>query len=226
MNVIILAAGRNLRLKGIVPAYHKPLLIVNGIPLISKLVAQALTFTNTRRVIIVCAPQNVEAISEVITGDPRIMLIIQREPDGVLNALNIGLSATNDDHCVLFCGDNVIGSDAWNSCEAKTMDPSDTTLYVHGHYTEDPTEALKFTYIQDGDWREKEPIDTDSSLDTFCWVGPLVFNCLAMDEAIQQFTEEFPDRTNSIGQVFNYYEDEFECVEAQSSDMGLPEDLL
>ena len=65
MDLIILAAGRNERLHGTVPAFMKPLLLVDGQPLIVRLVREALdagvleTYDEVGRVIVVAAPQNV-----------------------------------------------------------------------------------------------------------------------------------------------------------------------
>ena len=43
MDVVVLAAGKNERLEGVVAPYHKPLIVLNGRPLIKSLVIDAYT---------------------------------------------------------------------------------------------------------------------------------------------------------------------------------------
>jgi GTP:adenosylcobinamide-phosphate guanylyltransferase len=66
VDTVILAAGRGARLNGIAAPFHKPLLIVNGMPLIVQLVRAAhATFRGsdeTARVVVVVAPENAQAI--------------------------------------------------------------------------------------------------------------------------------------------------------------------
>jgi len=230
MDIIILAAGRNERLNGIVPPYHKPVLVINGKPLISQLVesvAPLLKLYTTKdsapRIIIVCAPQNAEAICSVLPKIPEILIVIQRECDGVLNALRIGLSVTTENVVTMVCADNVIDRQTWY---LPPFNPTDddaysSTLFVHGQYMSD-FEANKFTYISENIWYEKTPTTANM---IFCWLGPIVFSKYTMEDAITSFMRDNPNDTNSIGRVFNYYDSMTRIIESRNIDIGLPENL-
>lgn len=232
MDIIILAAGKNERLKGIVPPFHKPMLVINGRPLIAQLVeaVQSLTKLHTApgvtpRIIIVCAPQNINALTTVLPMIDNMLFVVQREADGVLNAVRTGLSVTTDTTVTLLCADNVIALTTWllDPFKRNTTIELDT-LYIHGQFMSADT-VEQFTYFSHGKWFEKTPVVGDSSARRFCWLGPLTFNASLMRSAINRYTVDHPSENQSIGRVLNYYTGERQMIVSDALDIGLPENL-
>lgn len=224
MDVIILAAGKNERLKGIIPPYHKPLLVVNGQSLINQLVITASQFPSVEDIIIVCAPQNAMALDAVLPSLANLRFIVQREGGHVINAVRIGLAATTAKTVVLLCADNVIAPSTWQKPPFKnTAEFDDQALYVHGQIM-DSAAAQHFTYHVGGIWREKTSYAGYAPF-VFCWLGPLVFNVDNMRAAIRRHVSKHPQDLNSLGRAFNEYAGEVLTIESETIDIGLPENL-
>jgi len=219
MDLIVLAAGRNERLKGVVPAFLKPLLVVDGQPLIARIVDD---FTRARNamghgdVIIVASPSNVDLLTQVLT--PGCLFIIQPEPTGIVDALRLGLRVTTMDHAAMVCADNLIEPSAWLEPPFHSV-PLDERLYVHGRSLP-ASAAARMTYFskRHDAWIEKvTPRDEDP---VFCWLGPIAFKVDEMREILHHKTE-----TQQLGPLFNYYQYEVVRVESQSRDLGTIEEL-
>jgi molybdopterin-guanine dinucleotide biosynthesis protein A len=232
MDIIILAAGKNERLKGIVPPFHKPLLVINGRPLITQLVEAVRSLTSlhatpgvTPRIIIVCAPQNISALTAVLPMVDNMLFVIQREADGVLNAVRTGLAVATDTTAMLLCADNIIALSTWSLEPFYRESTTDhDALYVHGQFIPAP-EVERFTYFSDGKWFEKTSVVGSSPAQKFCWLGPLVFNTALMRDAIDRFSVDYPTERQSVGRVFNYYTGNCWTIVSDALDIGLPENL-
>ena len=94
-----MAGGSNERLKSVIPSFHKPLLVINGRPLVVDIVDKLLQATSSSdRVIVVCSPHNVNAIADVVsrvalTGADEIDFVVQPQPIGIVDATVRGLRA-------------------------------------------------------------------------------------------------------------------------------------
>lgn len=107
MDVIILAAGENVRLQAVgLPPGMKPLMIVENEVLIRRLCRQARALTNGD-IIIVCSPTNV---TEVIfaTQDYASHYVIQPKPEGPCDAVDRAIKLGDADDVMLLMGDNHI----------------------------------------------------------------------------------------------------------------------
>lgn len=107
MDVIILAAGENVRLQvaGLAPG-RKPLLMREGEVLIRRLCRQARE-NPCDRIVIVASPRNVEDIV-FATKDFNPMYVVQPDAAGPQAAFRLGLELTRDDRVMLLMGDNFI----------------------------------------------------------------------------------------------------------------------
>lgn len=190
---IILAAGRNTRLRGVVPSYHKPLMIVNGRPLVVSLVKNTLLVTETVTVLV--SPENCGPIAEVLDCndvlDHRVNLVVQPSARGPGDGLYRALQATTAERIVLVCGDNVVPvQDLLNTVdtdEFATRQPNLVTASVM--LTTDEADARRFTRIPEklDEFIETDPAYLDlhdawagrgywSDKHYRCWVGPLIFD--------------------------------------------------
>lgn len=222
MDAIILAAGRNDRLKGYVPAYLKPLILINGEPLIVTL-AQELMLHTEGKIVVVVAPQNAAQIVEVVETrlghHNRTRYVLQPQASGPAGALRLGVEVVNDGSAVmLVCADNVIPPDDFSEC---------TSAYYHSMGTAVCTrelpraEAERFTRVYE-DRVIEGPLSPGEREDTGpfkCWVGPLVFNTKRLLNAIsdQPNTSLVSAYLNKAGPLTP--------VDGNTSDIGVPEAL-
>ena len=216
MDTVILAAGKGERLDGISAPYHKPLIVVNGLPIIRHAVEHALLLGDDR-IIVVVAPENATPIAHVLKDIDNIDMIVQRTPRGPGDALYTGLKLVNTDRVLVLMGDNLSSQkDVRSVVQAGT--PAVGTRELPAH------EAERFTFWDDHfkEWREKIPIL--GSDDYHCWVGPLYVETEEMKIAIESWvgTEhgEVP-----IGPLFNRFSDGFRMMPVSTIDIGIPEAL-
>ncbi len=228
MDLIILAAGRNERLRGTVPAFMKPLLLVDGQPLITRIVNDTLTsnaldgYGGQGDVIVVASPQNVGALAEVLPhGLP--LFIVQPEPTGVNHAARLGLRISRSSHAALICADNLIEPTAWQQHPFRVGDTKEDILYVHGRDLPQ-VQAERLTYDVGGCWYEKDLTGIGALSSAFCWLGPLVFNVSNMQAAIDALLTR--QDTPSLGLAFNYYPSAVRHVTSMSRDLGVKEELI
>lgn len=138
MHTIILAAGNGSRLDGIVPIGLKPLLLVNGEPLIKRLVRQAAGVSND--ITVVVSPTNVGPIIELI--GPSLDYVVQPTPFGPGDALLRGLRGWDDARCMVLLGDNWLPDGTIEAVRHVTAE-----LIISGFSTSARKHALRFTRI-------------------------------------------------------------------------------
>lgn len=170
MDAVILAAGKGERLAGIMPRYHKPLLVVNGRPLVRTAVEHAIA-AGAGRIVVVVAPENAMVINEVL-GDLPAFMIVQRVARGPGDGLLHGLEVCLDSRALVLMGDNVL---TFEDVRDVAQHPR-LAVGVRKVFGND--EAARFTRLRtDNTWVEKIPIDPeldlDSNGDITAWVGPI-----------------------------------------------------
>lgn len=183
MDAVILAGGRGSRMFDLVPEYHKPLLQVDGIPLVCRAVDLAHAAGVSIPVVVV-APQNAEAIENAL-GDRQAALIVQRRPRGPGHALALGLSVHTrpkpSDRVLLLLADNVSTKD-----DVAAVAAYQTAVGIR---CIPRTEAHRFTRYENGMWLEKimlNDTDNDDVPDVTCWIGPVVGDRERMTEAVHR----------------------------------------
>lgn len=231
MDTVILAAGRGSRLDGIAAPFHKPLLVVNGKPLIRQCVELADEAAGGGSIIIVAAPENAAPISHVLNGagHGRVDIIIQREPKGPGHALLTGLKLVTTNDVLVLLGDNVVSAiDVERVVEGRCEN-------VIGVSNMPLSEAQRFTRLRhtsDGQfkWVEKVPVTEDDDPHeagtAVCWVGPVKLNASKMEKAIRADISSggTVGREIPIGPLFNKL-GEFSTMQVTSIDIGVPEAL-
>ena len=178
MDLIVLAAGRNERLKHIVPPYMKPVLVINGEPLIKTIVREALC-NPVGHLVVVVAPENAAAIAYVLRPYLRnVDLIVQPDATGPLDAAFRALQLCQSELVTIVCADNVIPPATLREalCDDR---PSISTSMIT------VSEAERFTRVKpngrliDGPYSEQE----DRALTERCWIGPVTVHRQRFDAA-------------------------------------------
>lgn len=181
MDAVILAAGRGSRAVDAAPEFMKPLLEVDGEPLVVRAVRQAHTFAHANRVVVVAAPRNAQLISDALdAAQLDALIVIQSRPRGPGHALLWGLSACRDrvnDDLVLV----MIATDVSADHDVEAVVEASST--VVGVRLFNRFEAERFTYYDGRGWHEKEPV-CDDKIVVPCWVGLFVGSLANMREML------------------------------------------
>lgn len=159
---VILAAGRNDRLAGLVPAGLKPALLVDGESLLTRLLREVKSFPGD--VTLVVAPGNAALLLELVaaagfnTGE--LNVVVQPVPLGPGEAVKRALPYCRGESVVVLCGDNMLGEGDL----ARVMNaPGD--LVIGGRPVAD---GAQLTVVhEDGRIVEK------GTAGGFAWLGPL-----------------------------------------------------
>lgn len=178
---VVLAAGRNTRLTGVIPSYHKPLMVVNGRPLVVNIVRELSAFCSTITVIV--SPENAGVITEVLeansllTGD--VNIVLQPRARGPGEAVLRGMRAgQGENRTIIICADNIIPAEDYAralelDAEAGLNDPLHTVT-VSTIATNDYDEARRFTRVYGNRFVEGVDSVGDDNGYYYCWVGPLI----------------------------------------------------
>lgn len=213
MDAVILAAGKGERLFGHVPAYHKPLLIVNGRSLVMGAI-ESVTEIVDGNIVVVVAPENAHPIVSLMRDsgwNENYRIIIQPMANGPGRALALASEICYSDRIVILCGDNVVRSE-----DVKLMSDGYSGLVAGIRLLEDADIARSFTlFSPEGEAIEK-PADAeylrwpDGSFRV--WLGPL---CVSKKWLGEQ------DKLELIGPRLS----NATLVEVDSYDIGIPEVL-
>jgi len=214
-DVIVLAAGKNERLSGIVAPYHKPLLVVNGKPLIVKAVDSVVNIAerdtmvvgpiNVGRVVIVCSPSNAQSLVNVFAHTPyrrRIHWVIQPEAVGVVDAIARGAEVCTTEQVTVLCGDNL-----FDVAQLERVITSHEPSVAVSRMEHSP-ECVRFTQViglDDNDDVKRVGRLPLSQLDedgVTVWLGPVSLS----REAISQSTLEADGHgsVDSVEDLINY----------------------
>jgi len=220
VDTVILAAGRNVRLNGVLPAFYKPLIVIDGQTLIRTAVELATKYSYSPPVVVV-APENALPIAQVLDGTSYHM-IVQPEPTGPGDALLLGLLLTRCDTVTILMADNVIpAQDMHEIVLANT--PAVCIKYVQ------PSDAERFTRLRRSlTWVEKVPITDDDVWEdgtTRCWVGPIKISAKRAREVLEGMLYNETHELQ-IGEHFNeLFEHQAELVIGNTHDVGTIESL-
>jgi GTP:adenosylcobinamide-phosphate guanylyltransferase len=233
VDTVVLAAGRGARLNGIAAPFHKPLLIVNGLPLIVQLVRAAHAVFHdsdeTGRVIVVVAPENAQAISAVLSAHELfdVQYVLQPLSHGPGDALRRGLVSAQDGPVLVLMADNVISQ----ATLERVVD--EATPYAVGCVDMPPQDAARFTRYNWAScgWDERVPIVADHiskiTNTVTCWVGPLIIDrAKALEELSHHLLVTPPGEEILIGPNLRFLIPPnvgYEMVEVDVTDIGLPE---
>lgn len=187
---LILAAGKNTRLSGVVPSYYKPLVIVNGRPLIVNITRDLLQ--RCKNVVIVVSPENATPIADVLVAnrlmeDTRVSLVVQPIAAGPGDAVDRGLRCVESSHVLIALGDNITPSSDFDAVlgERWRLGPIANYLVVSTTETDDAKQAQRFTRItSDGHFVEGMPGGQNKQGTYTCWIGPVSVEANALRKAL------------------------------------------
>lgn len=220
MHAVVLAAGAGERLNGYTAPFHKPLLVVNGKPLIVDVVAKATALCE--QVIVVVAPGNATAIGEVLYANGlEPLLVIQQRPYGPGHALKLTRPAVSyceddDNRLLVLMGDNVLADDDL----PKVLEQRDRFV-IGTAFVSNPE---RFTMIaNDGSVYEKETVPNPMAAEGkfAVWCGPLIVPLPEIWSVLPHYEGE----EVLIGQNLNFASVSPVLVPCNTTDIGVPEAL-
>jgi CTP:molybdopterin cytidylyltransferase MocA len=220
MDAVILAAGRGERLGGITPPYFKPLLVVNGKPLILQAVRLAHEAVDGV-VTVMVAPENALPICQVLEHQPGlggVRVVVQRTNLGPGATLRTALSLSEAPENLVLLADNVLTQrDVKEVAQYPAENVVGTTM-IPAH------DAERFTRREiHNKWVEKTPVSNTLD-DAECWVGPIKVDTNEMESAIDRWMAQGHKTEVPIGPLFNDLTD-VRTVNVSSIDIGVPEAL-
>ena len=208
ITAIIPAAGTNARLKDVVPPGLKPLLLINGRPLIQHAVSHALDAWRASKIVIVVNPDNARAITAII--DHRWNFVVQPEPAGIIDAIRRALPFVKTRHTLLLCADNTF--------EGGVICPTADEQYIAIRRDLPPAEVQRFTRVcrlSNGQCKIIQP--NEAVWNTEVWIGPLVVLTYRLAQAIDDGGDDLIAVLQRVGP--------FTPIEMACSDLGVPEAL-
>lgn len=201
MEAVILAAGRGQRMEGLAKPFYKPLLEINGMPLVAYAVEYA-SASGVERVTVVASSANYNDISEALSSYSKwVRLVVQEEPAGPGHATMIGLSDAVHDQTMLLMSDNVMDQDivvdmAFNSrvnqtdaIGVRTVTLEQASRFTRIQHAHSDNENYKFV---EGTAVGIDDIWIDGNVKVWC--GPVVFQT---SRAFDVLSNEWANRKES-----------------------------
>lgn len=231
---IILAAGKNTRLRDVVPAYYKPLVVINGRPLIVTLTVELKQRCD--HVIIVVSPENSAPIADVLRSnglldDRRVTFIVQPYAAGPGDAVLRALRASHADRLLLVLGDNIIPHSDFDTLlevdRERNTNSNAITLSVTHMYGE--AEALRFTRVVGDQFIEGVDGGKIPDRDYYrCWIGPVAIDPREFRRALLALAETLSEGTElKLSPAFNLIPNrDVTTVEGECVDIGTSEALV
>lgn len=186
---VILAAGEGTRLAPRVERFHKPLLYVDGVPLIQHAAGFALE-AGCFRTVVVVSPNNAMSLAPLV---PHADFVVQAIPRGPNDALDVGLRAVLTPWTLLLTADNTFAPDgAWFASIVSSYMGNHAAAIAVSRY--DPAKSARFSYVEGRRLRPRESARVREDLD--CWVGPLLGHTGRLRAS---YDGTFEDRLNQAG---------------------------
>ena len=213
VSAVILAAGANTRLAGIVPSYMKPLILVNGRPLIQHAVEHAEQDWGVSQVIVVVSPVNAHMLTQILTPS-RFDWVLQPEPLGVVDAIARALTVVRWPRTLIMCADNTFDRNQPVAI-GKALDRNTNVIVTRDM----PIEAARrFTRISENSGRVLDACSSEDS--RRCWVGPLLLSTPGLKRVLDD------DLHITIASLITLASGEvYETLPMECADLGVPEAL-
>jgi hypothetical protein len=205
VDAVILAGGKSERLRGIVPPYHKPFLVVNGKSMLVYTVEEA-EKAGAERIIIVATGDNALPVWQLVGDRPHVRVTLS--DSGVGDSVYRGLELCQSERVLTLMSDNIHG-------------PTDVSNVVNAdHYGIGVRfvpcdEAYRFTRQFLGRWVEGRNAGMDEFNDSaMIWCGPLMIN---RDLGLAKLRDQA-----KIGPLLDDLVPKFTHVPVSSQDIGVP----
>lgn len=225
---VILAAGEGRRLKGIVPAGMKPLLVVNGQPLIVRLARQLLGVCSS--IIVVASPRNIEPIVDVMDGIDADY-IIQPRATGPGDALRRAAKWIGGS-MIAVMGDNILS----DGTIASVAEQARSGVVVCTNIGVIPEEQLhRFTRVWHDAADPKGSLCTEEGPNvrmhsSYVWLGPLLLPGVETSDVLEAHAAEHAGVEFKIGpwipEIARAANVPGTMFPVDAQDIGTPEALL
>jgi bifunctional N-acetylglucosamine-1-phosphate-uridyltransferase/glucosamine-1-phosphate-acetyltransferase GlmU-like protein len=223
MDAVILAAGRGQRLAGHATPFFKPLLEINGKPLIVHAVEYA-HIAGAQKVVIVVSPQNRRMMESLFHTFDFIELVDQETPQGPGHALLVGLTRVTSKRAIALMSDNILTPD-----QVELFGMAAIRDLV-GVTSVDEGQAARFTRLvrlANGTYEFREgggvaPDEAGPNGLVTVWCGPLAFDAARMRAALASHLGE-SDGELKIGPYLGEAMRSPSAFPITSMDVGVPD---
>lgn len=193
------------------------------------------------RIIVVCAPGNVEMITQVLdnVGLPStvsLLYVVQPKAAGPVAALWLGLQAglkePPDEPAMMLCGDNYIPDETWEKAQKIFYENAHQNALFFGNKKCATLEASRMTVLTESgrfhNGLSVQPSEKHRLHD--CWVGPVMFtglmrkdieNCAPHSKTFADLFNEAIDTSKQANKMTSRY-----AFTSDTKDIGVPEALL
>lgn len=229
---IILAAGKNTRLAGLVPSYYKPMVLVNGEPLIVTTTRALLQ--RCQNIAIVVSPENAAPIADLLNASgllgegSRINFVVQPFAAGPGDALDRGLCAVRNERVLVALGDNVTPINDYDVVLQALNSDAEPDTVISTSWIKDEERAARFTRIDDdGRAFEGVPGGYSATHQGFrCWVGPFSASASQLRRCLNDLRLATELKELKISPLFNMLPGRLVTVIGSSIDIGTSEALF
>lgn len=219
VTAVILAAGANTRLEGILPPGLKPLIPVNGKTLYKHAVDHANDVWDAKEVILVASPDNVRPLAQLGHADH---IVIQPAPDGVVDAIRRAIRLVRTTGTLILCADNTFDLDSM--AKAEILEARQNGWAAFGARRLAANEARRFTRFVEmsGHHRIRFLAETEAlNVTGDCWIGPMYLPTGGIERGLKDgIIRPVVDLLNTA--IANV---ETVPVSMNCSDLGIPEAL-
>ena len=227
--VVILAGGRNTRLAGLVPDYHKPFIVHRGRSLLGNQVDLAGQLGLA--CVVVCAPENAQAATSLLrsrwSSQPELHLVVQPEPRGPTEGLHRALALVHTSHVIALCADNTLELPDLQAC-VECMLCSSRSLVVCGRWL-GADEGERFLRVAPDrrvhEGRRGPGESLWSGEQMWCWIGPLVIPTNALRQRLGAVPSPPSATELKLGTLLAELQLAKELVPVSSWDVGVPGEL-
>jgi molybdopterin-guanine dinucleotide biosynthesis protein A len=233
MEAVILAAGRGQRMEGIAKPFYKPMLEINGIPLLRHAIEYALAGKCSKAIVVV-SPHNVDYVSDTLSlYSSFVELATQEEPMGPGHAALVGMSRVKSEKTMLLMSDNIMDHSAVAEMAEKARHGAASVVGIRRVPL---TEAGRFTRLHRGArggyvYVEGEAVsDKDLWHDYGCatvWCGPLIYDTATAIRVLRREMDKKELSASSSELKLGPYLSEIMCnptelVDVRAMDVGIP----
>jgi len=229
MDAVILAAGRGQRMVGLAKPFYKPLLEINGLPLIAYAVEYA-SAAGAAHVTVVASYENFGDIRDALHRySGWVTIDVQETPSGPGHATLVGMGRSRGGATMLLMSDNIMDQDAVvamaTNCRIHSMDAigvRSVTREQASRFT-----RLRFNYGKPFTFVEGiEVTDRDLWIDDTVkvWCGPVIFDTeIAYDILSTAWNTHDKETEMKIGTHLNsILRSPFSICDVKAFDVGVP----
>jgi len=192
MDAVILAGGRGQRLAGYALPFHKPLIEVNGKPLIFHTLEYA-HLAGAERMIIVASPSNHGIISSMFTNFDYVTIAVQDQPNGPGDAMLVGFEHVESDRVLALMSDNLMSPDRveymgrWSSFDGigtQMLEPAAASRFTRISKVDGSVKFVESTEV------EAHEINHDGLVQVWC--GPIMCSKKRMTQVLRSAQANTP----------------------------------